>query len=279
MGSLSNLLLLGSALLIFISFLFFLLFLTQAMYKKPAFLSRSLWKYWRDSVEREEDDHWKYLLQKAGYPLKWGKAEWVAIQCFCGLAVFTLLSMGRLAFGVESISFLVICLVSCVGFFIPLFILKWWANYREDMLSVDIARFTNRFIALLENNVPTYSAMVKAARPTRQLKHYIPTLPEWNKDKIAALERLKRELGVEDAIILVSNMRTLEQMPVSLSTNTMLRLESSVDNRRLFRHRKKIKSLGMAYSLTVYPAFYIGLIVAMFPWYKVLGEILHKYLI
>lgn len=111
------------------------------------------------------------------------------------------------------------------------------------------------------------------------LKQYIPSLSEWNKDRFAALEEFKKQLGVDDGIMLVSNLRTIEQLSAHQVALTMHRLEWAVDNRREFRHRKKIKSLGIGYSVIVYPAFYIGLIVAMFPWYKLLTEILQKYLV
>jgi hypothetical protein len=120
--------------------------------------------------------------------------------------------------------------------------------------------------------------MVKAARPTRKLKEYIPSLSDWNKDSDEALESFKQKLGVDDGILLVSGMRTIEQLNQAQLSLTMQRLEWAVDHRRMFRHRKKIKSLGIGYSIIVYPAFYIGLLVAMFPWYKLLTEILDKYL-
>ncbi|MCG7319076.1 hypothetical protein [Brevibacillus laterosporus] len=276
---LSYLYLLGTAILLFISFISVLFIVTKRIRVKPKYLSQTLWKRWRDTLEKETDGEWDKLLQKAGYLLGLGKSEWIAIQFFGGLAIFLMLLMVKMILFSTVLSLFWILVIPTITYFIPYVLLKWWASYREDILSQDIARFTNRYIALLENNVPAYSAMVKAARPTKHLKRYLPSLSEWNRDRVVALEQFKRDLGVEDAIILVSNMRTLEQMPAILLSQTMHRLEMTVDNRRMFRQRKKIKSLGMAYSLIVYPAFYIGLIVAMFPWYKFLHEILNKYLV
>ncbi|RAP27188.1 hypothetical protein C2W64_01020 [Brevibacillus laterosporus] len=276
---LSHLYLLGTTILLFISFLAVLLVMTKNVRIKPRYLSQTLWNRWRGTLEEENGEKWDELLQKAGHLLGWGKSEWIAMQYFGGLAIFLVLVVAKIIFFSSALSLFWIFVIPTIAYFIPYVLLKWWASHREDMLSQDIARFTNRYIALLENNVTAYSAMVKAARPTKHLKRYLPSLSEWNRDKVTALEQFKRDLGVEDAIILVSNMRTLEQMPVTLLSQTMHRLEVTVDNRRMFRQRQRIKSLGMAYSLIVYPAFYIGLIVAMFPWYKFLSEILNKYLV
>ncbi|QDX92017.1 hypothetical protein EEL32_16085 [Brevibacillus laterosporus] len=276
---LSHLYLLGTTILLFISFLAVLLVMTKNVRIKPRYLSQTLWNRWRGTLEEENGEKWDELLQKAGHLLGWGKSEWIAMQYFGGLAIFLVLVVAKIIFFSSALSLFWIFVIPTIAYFIPYVLLKWWASHREDMLSQDIARFTNRYIALLENNVPAYSAMVKAARPTKHLKRYLPSLSEWNRDKVTALEQFKRDLGVEDAIILVSNMRTLEQMPATLLSQTMHRLEVTVDNRRMFRQRQRIKSLGMAYSLIVYPAFYIGLIVAMFPWYKFLSEILNKYLV
>ncbi len=239
----------------------------------------SLRRWWGQAVGTDDDEKWEKLLRKAGHPFGWGKAEWVAVQFVLGMSLFLVILTAALFRGDDSFPYVTITLIPGAGFLLPRFVLKSWANYREEILSVDIARFINRYVNLLENQVPVYLAMVKAARPTRKLKEYIPTLSEWNRDRFAALETLKRELGVDDAILLVSHMRTVEQLSTGQLGLAMQRLEWSVDNRRMFRHRRKIKSLGIGYSIIVYPAFYIGLIVAMFPWYKLLTEILDKYLV
>lgn len=247
--------------------------------RKKLFITFRLWNTWKKTIEQEEDSRWETLLRRAGRPFHWGKAEWLSAQWGCGFFGMLVVFIWALLQNDESFPFLTFCLVSCIGFLLPYFAVTFWAGYREEVLSNDIARFINRYVNLLENQVPIYSAMVKAARPTRQLKYYIPTLSEWNRDRDEALEAFKRKLGVDDAIILVSSIRTIEQLSTRQMSMTMQRLEWTVDNRRMFRHRKKIKSLGIGYSIIVYPAFYIGLIVAMFPWYKLLTEILDKYLV
>ena len=247
---------------------------------KPAlFISAKWWRRWESTVASKEDDDWEQLLNRAGRPFGWGKAEWLFAQLVCGSAVCMMVLVWVIVCRVESFPFLSICIASGCGYLFPYLALKMWAGNREDMLSTDIARFINRYVTLLENQVPIYNAMVKAARPTRKLKEYIPTLSEWNKDPDDALENFKRRLGVDDGIILVSSMRTIEQLSAGQVSVTMQRMEWAVDQRRMFRHRKKIKSLGIGYSVIVYPAFYMGLLVAMFPWYKLLTEILSKYLL
>ncbi|MED4571368.1 hypothetical protein P9302_18080 [Brevibacillus agri] len=247
--------------------------------QRPAlFISAKWWKKWERTVKSDEDEQWEQLLSRAGRPFGWGKAEWLFLQLLCGSAVCILVLLWAILCRVESFPLLSMCLASGGGYFLPYLALKMWAGNREDMLSTDIARFINRYVTLLENQVPVYNAMVKAARPTRKLKEYVPTLSEWNKDPDEALESFKRKLGVDDGVILVSSMRTIEQLSAGQVSVTMQRMEWAVDQRRMFRHRKKIKSLGIGYSVIVYPAFYMGLLVAMFPWYKLLTEILAKYL-
>jgi len=246
---------------------------------KQRFLTNALWHTWVNTMEKEGAEDWDRLLAKAGKPFGWGKAEWIFVQFLSGLLPLVLIILWLLFRHDGSFPFLTFCLVPGLGFMLPYFLLRAWANYREELLSVDIARFINRYLNLLENEVPPYTAMVKAARPTRHLKHYLPSLSEWNRDRYAALESFKRQLGIDDAILLVSNLRTIEQLSKEQIALTMNRLEWAVDSRRAFRHRKKIKSLGIGYSIIVYPSFYIGLIVAMFPWYKLLTEILQKYLL
>ncbi|MGN7472138.1 hypothetical protein [Brevibacillus sp. SAFN-007a] len=242
------------------------------------FVSAKWWQGWERTVKSAEDEQWEQLLSRAGRPFGWGKAEWVFLQLLCGSSVCILVLIWVVLYRVESFPLLSMCLASGGGYFLPYLALKMWAGNREDMLSTDIARFINRYVTLLGNQVPVYNAMVKAARPTRKLKEYIPTLSEWNKDPDEALESFKRKLGVDDGVILVSSMRTIEQLSAGQVSVTMQRMEWAVDQRRMFRHRKKIKSLGIGYSVIVYPAFYMGLLVAMFPWYKLLTEILAKYL-
>lgn len=241
-------------------------------------LTAKLWNAWKEVMERAEDERWERLLNRAGRPFGWGKAEWTGVQWMVGLGLLFLLLFWVLLHPTASLSTFLLCLVPCVGYVLPYLALKSWADVREETLSVDIARFVNRYANLLENQVPPYDAMVKAARPTRKLKYYIPSLSEWNCDRLQALERLKRDLGIDDAVLLVSHMRTVAQLSPEMIALTMQRLEWTVDNKRMHRQRKKIKSLGIGYSIIVYPAFYIGLIVAMFPWYKLLTEILDKYL-
>jgi len=243
------------------------------------FVSQRWWQTWEKVMASEEEPKWASLLKRAGRPFGWGKAEWIFTQLVSGSVMVLLHVLVALFSGEGDFPFLSLMLSSAVGFLLPYFLLKAWAGYREEVLSNDIARFINRYVNLLENHVPVYNAMAKAARPTRKLKEYIPTLSEWNKDPDEALEAFKQKLGVDDAIILVSSMRTIEQLNESQMATTMQRLEWAVDNRRMFRHRKKIKSLGIGYSVIVYPAFYMGLLVAMFPWYKLLTEILDKYLV
>lgn len=264
---------------IFLSILTLILFLVKSspLVPKPK-NGRRLWPLWANLVP-PDDGKWGEFLSKAGKPFGWGKAEWLGLQMGTGGILF-ILTFGWLQItGFSSLSFLWFVVIPSIGYFMPYLGLKWWANYREEILSVDIARFINRYVNLLENHVPPYLAMTKAARPTRLLRNYVPSLSEWNRNKIEALDQFKRDLGVDDAIILVSNIRTVEQLSSDVMAFTMQRLEFMVDKRRMFRHRKKIKSLGIGYSLIVYPAFYIGLIVAMFPWYKLLTEILDKYLV
>ncbi|MFM1655044.1 hypothetical protein ACI7RC_23560 [Brevibacillus sp. B_LB10_24] len=239
----------------------------------------TLWNTWRQAVNKQEDSKWDHLLKTAGQPFGWGKAEWLAIQWMLGAGLLVLTLCWALFHPKSAASLLAIGLIPAAGFLLPLLVLKWWAGYREEVLSVDIARFINRYVNLIENSVPPYSAMVKAARATRKLKDHLPSLSQWNEDRFAALERFKADLGTDDAALLVSNMRTVEKLTTEVVAVTMQRLEWAVDHRRHFRHRKKIKSLGIGYSIIVYPAFYIGLIVAMFPWYKLLIEILEKYLV
>jgi hypothetical protein len=256
--------------------------LTVSMLKRPKrrlLFSQTFWQFWVKTVVKEEEEEWDLLLRRAGRPFGWGKAEWTFSQWLLGVGLLLLIVLWTLFRADGSFPLLTFCIVPSVGFLLPYMVLKGWAGYREELLSTDIARFINRYLTLLENQVPPYTAMVKAARPTRMLKQYIPTLPEWNRDRFAALEEFKRQLGVDDAVLLVSNLRTIEQLSAPLMSMTMQRLEWAVDNRREFRHRKKIKSLGIGYSVIVYPAFYIGLIVAMFPWYKLLTELLGKYLV
>ena len=264
---------------VFLSILTFILFLVKSSPVMPKQKRRgklpALWK----RVVPPDDGNWDIFLSKAGKPFDWGKAEWLGLQTGVGGILF-FFTIGWLQItGFTSLSLLWLVLFPSGGYFIPYLGLKWWANYREELLSVDIARFINRYVNLLENHVPPYFAMVKAARPTKLLKNYIPSLSEWNRNKLEALDQFKRDLGIDDAVILVSNLRTIEQLSSEVVAFTMQRLEYMVDKRRMFRHRKKIKSLGLGYSLIVYPAFYIGLIAAMFPWYKLLSEILDKYLI
>ncbi|MFY0545769.1 hypothetical protein [Brevibacillus sp. H7] len=247
--------------------------------RRMLFVSFQWWQTWEKTIASKEDTRWDKLLKRAGYLFGWGKAEWVFAQLLSGSAAVLLNLVFVLIRQDENVPFLTLILSSTASFFLPYFLLKAWAGYREELLSTDIARFINRYVNLLENHVPIYNAMVKAARPTRKLKEYVPTLSEWNKDPDEALESFKQKLGIDDAIILVSSMRTIEQLSVSQMATTMQRLEWAVDNRRMFRHRKKIKSLGIGYSIIVYPAFYMGLLVAMFPWYKLLTEILDKYLV
>lgn len=242
-------------------------------------VSNHIWSTWKRIIATGQDDKWNQLLRCAGKPFGWGKSEWVAIQWTMGVMFFWF-SQGVFVWtGASTFSIVWVVIFSGVGYLLPYIAIKWWASYREDVLSVDIARFINRYVTLLENHVPPYSAIVKAAKPTRLLKDYVPTLSEWNRDKLEALNQFKENLGVDDAIILVSNMRTIEQLSSEVLSQSMERIEWMVDKRRMFRHRKKIKSLGIGYSIIVYPAFYIGLVVAMFPWYKLLTEILDKYLV
>ncbi|WP_429845399.1 hypothetical protein [Brevibacillus sp. FIR094] len=247
--------------------------------KPKLFVSGVWWGKWEQALKPDEDDKWDQLLSRAGRPFGWGKPEWVFLQLLTGSTVCILILMWVVVSRMESFPLLSMCLVSAGSYMLPYMGLKMWANHREDMLSTDIARFINRYVTLLENQVPIYNAMVKAARPTRKLKEYIPTLSEWNRDSNEALESFKRKIGVDDGIILVSSMRTIETLSEGQVSATMQRMEWAVDHRRMFRHRKKIKSLGIGYTVIVYPAFYMGLLVAMFPWYKLLTEILDKYLI
>jgi hypothetical protein len=246
--------------------------------KPKLFVSSIWWRKWEQTVQPKEDDHWEQLLSRAGRPFGWGKPEWVFLQLVCGSTVCLITILWVLVGRVESFPLLAMLLASTGSFLLPYLCLKLWAGRREEILSTDIARFINRYVTLLENQVPIYNAMVKAGRPTRKLKEYLPTLSEWNQDPDEALEAFKRKLGVDDGVILVSGMRTIEQLSEAQLSVTMQRLEWAVDHRRMFRHRKKIKSLGIGYSIIVYPAFYMGLLVAMFPWYKLLTEILDKYL-
>ncbi|MGD8192479.1 hypothetical protein ACQCN2_21120 [Brevibacillus ginsengisoli] len=264
---------------VFLSVLTFILFLTKASSNMPKQKRGTrLWVLWKRLIP-SEDEKWSAFLSKAGKPFGWGKAEWLGLQIGVGGVLF-LFTVGWLQMtGFSNLAMFWLILIPSGGYFMPYLGLRWWANYREEILSVDIARFINRYVNLLENHVPPYFAMVKAARPTKLLKNYIPSLSEWNRNKIEVLDQFRRDLGVDDAVILVSNMRTVEQLSSDVMAFTMQRLEFMVDKRRMFRHRKKIKSLGIGYSLIVYPAFYIGLIVAMFPWYKLLSEILDKYLV
>jgi len=257
---------------------FFGLYASLKPWRKK-YISSSVWRYWKETIAKETDEHWHKLLNRAGSPFSWGKAEWLALQCLLGISLFVLIVLWELLEQDGSVSILLMILLPSVGFWIPYVLLRWWANYREEILSLDIARFINRYVNLLENHVPHYMALDKAARPTKLLKRYIPSLSEWNRDRFEALERWKQDLGVDDAIILVSNIRTIEQLTPEVIAVAMHRLEWAVDHRRMFRHRKKIKSLGVGYSIIVYPSFYMGLIVAMFPWYKLLTEILDKYLV
>ncbi|EMT51133.1 hypothetical protein I532_19492 [Brevibacillus borstelensis AK1] len=233
---------------------------------------------WTKTVNATEDQAWEKLLERAGRPFGWGKPEWVFSQLVSGTTVCLLILFAAMFSRSQSFPLWTLLIASTLSFMLPYIGLKVWAGYREEVLSTDIARFINRYVNLLENQVSVYSAMLKAARPTRLLKEYVPSLSEWNKDPDEALETFKRKLGVEDAVILVSSMRTVENLSESQVALTMQRLEWAVDHRRMFRHRKKIKSLGIGYSVIVYPAFYMGLLVAMFPWYKLLTEILDKYL-
>lgn len=235
-------------------------------------------KTWERLMGQGRDEKWERLLRAAGYPFGWGGLEWVSLQWLCGFMPFLIILFITAVRGGQ-FSLISMIIIPVLGYFLPLFMLKWWIGYREEILSLDIARFINRYVNLLENRVPPYQAMVKAARPTRLLKQYIPSLPDWNQNRLEALETMKQRLGIDDGIILISNIRTIEQLTEDQAGFTMQRLEWTVDNRRTYRHRKKIKSLGIAYSVIVYPAFYIGLIVAMFPWYKLLTEILEKYLV
>ncbi|WJQ81801.1 hypothetical protein [Brevibacillus brevis] len=246
--------------------------------KPKLFVSGVWWEKWEQALKPDEDDKWEQLLSRAGRPFGWGKPEWVFLQLLTGSIVCILILMWVVVSRMESFPLLSMCLASAGSYMLPYMGLKTWANHREDMLSTDIARFINRYVTLLENKVPIYNAMVKAARPTRKLKEYIPTLSEWNRDPNEALESFKRKIGVDDGIILVSSMRTIETLSDGQVSATMQRMEWAVDHRRMFRHRKKIKSLGIGYTVIVYPAFYMGLLVAMFPWYKLLTEILDKYL-
>ncbi|WP_188066774.1 hypothetical protein [Brevibacillus brevis] len=246
--------------------------------KPKLFVSGVWWEKWEQALKPDEDDKWEQLLSRAGRPFGWGKPEWVFLQLLTGSIVCILILMWVVVSRMESFPLLSMCLASAGSYMLPYMGLKTWANHREDMLSTDIARFINRYVTLLENQVPIYNAMVKAARPTRKLKEYIPTLSEWNRDPNEALESFKRKIGVDDGIILVSSMRTIETLSDGQVSATMQRMEWAVDHRRMFRHRKKIKSLGIGYTVIVYPAFYMGLLVAMFPWYKLLTEILDKYL-
>ncbi|MDC0765168.1 hypothetical protein POF51_31070 [Brevibacillus sp. AG] len=247
--------------------------------KPRLFVSGAWWGKWEQALKPDENDKWDQLLSRAGRPFGWGKPEWVFLQLLTGSTVCILILMWVVVSRMESFPLLSMCLASAGSYMLPYMGLKMWANHREDMLSTDIARFINRYVTLLENQVPIYNAMVKAARPTRKLKEYIPTLSEWNRDSNEALESFKRKIGVDDGIILVSSMRTIETLSEGQVSATMQRMEWAVDHRRMFRHRKKIKSLGIGYTVIVYPAFYMGLLVAMFPWYKLLTEILDKYLI
>lgn len=247
--------------------------------QRPKLFVSGVWRRkWEQTVQAEEDEQCEKLLSRAGRPFGWGKPEWIFVQLLSGSGVCILILLWVMASRVESFPLVSMCLTSAGSFMLPYLGLKMWAEHREELLSTDIARFINRYVTLLENHVPIYSAMVKAARPTRKLKEYLPTLSEWNKDPDEALESFKRKLGVDDGVILVSNIRTIEQLSEGQMSVTMQRLEWAVDHRRMFRHRKKIKSLGIGYSVIVYPAFYMGLLVAMFPWYKLLTEILDKYL-
>ncbi|UKK96123.1 hypothetical protein [Brevibacillus brevis] len=246
--------------------------------KPKLFVSGVWWEKWEQALKPDEDDKWEQLLSRAGRPFGWGKPEWVFLQLLTGSTVCILILMWVVVSRMESFPLLSMSLASAGSYMLPYMGLKMWANHREDMLSTDIARFINRYVTLLENQVPIYNAMVKAARPTRKLKEYIPTLSEWNRDPNEALESFKYKIGVDDGIILVSSMRTIETLSEGQVSATMQRMEWAVDHRRMFRHRKKIKSLGIGYTVIVYPAFYMGLLVAMFPWYKLLTEILDKYL-
>lgn len=248
------------------------------MYRPKLFITNVWWRRWERTLQADEDEKWDQLLNRAGRPFGWGKAEWVFLQLVCGSSVCFLILIWAIMSHFESFPVLSMCLASTGCFMLPYIGLKMWASHREDMLSTDIARFINRYVTLLENQVPIYNAMVKAARPTRKLKEYVPMLSEWNKDPDEALENFKRKMGVDDAVILISSMRTVEKLTDGQISVTMQRMEWAVDHRRMFRHRKKIKSLGIGYSVIVYPAFYMGLLVAMFPWYKLLTEILDKYL-
>jgi hypothetical protein len=245
--------------------------------RRRLFIFLPVRQVWEKATASEENEAWDRLLQRAGRPFGWAKADWMFLQFITGSAVCLLILTGELLWS-ESFSFVTLVLGSVLSFFLPNILLKVWAGFREEVLSNDIARFINRYATLLENQVPIYTAMAKAARPTRKLKEYVPTLSEWNKDRDEALESFKRRIGIDDAIILVSHMRSVEELSAHQMGATMQRLEWTVDQRRMFRHRKKIKSLGIGYSIIVYPAFYMGLLVAMFPWYKLLTEILDKYL-
>lgn len=272
------LLLCGSLFLLITLFLvgFYIL---QANWRRQNRVARVMRQSWVQFVGKETSDKWERLLQAAGKPFGWGKLEWVSVQWLCGVIPLLLILVVLLVKHDGSFPFASFILLPALGYLTPYFLLTRWKGFREEMLSVDIARFINRYITLVENQVPPYQAMVKAARPTRLLKKYLPTLPEWNKNKMEALERFKQSLGIDDGVILISNMRTMEQLTDEQISSTMQRMELAIDNRRMYRHRKKIKSLGIAYSVIVYPAFYVGLIVAMFPWYKLLTEILDKYLV
>src|SRR5690606_31081059 len=111
--------------------------------RRRVIFSAELWHKWKQSVEEKEDEKWEILLRRAGKPFHWGKAEWTAAQWVMGLGLFVLvITVGVISSG-GSIPLLSMVIIPSIGFFLPYLALKYWADYREEILSVDIARFIN----------------------------------------------------------------------------------------------------------------------------------------
>lgn len=178
---------------------------------------------------------------------------------------------------IRSFPYVKFIMLGVLGWYAPVFYMRWKVKQRAFHLSMEVVRFSDRLLMSLQTKSPLFYSIRRAGRTTRKLKPYIDLLlHEWvQENPKRALHCFGERIAIDEILPLINALLVIVDQP-NQAQYLMEQQMKSIETIRDFTLKQKIKAKPVYMILLGAIPFTAGMIALLAPWYSETIRQLHQ---
>ncbi|MFC5402425.1 hypothetical protein [Cohnella soli] len=164
-----------------------------------------------------------------------------------------------------------------IGYYLPRFIIHFFARNRREVLAEEIVKFSHRLIVCITDKIPLYYAIKRAGRTCKELKPYVDDLLiDWMDNPRMAINHFGEQIGINEVLPLTNTLLASWNAPQEKIINLFDQQVRNIDIMRDFQIKKKIEASPLRVTFVILIPFGVASALALLPWYISFQEVIKQ---